>query len=68
MTILQPNGVEAIHPIGVISGKELKLVQAAIPELATNIDKVSRSVLDWVWSYETDRFLQGVKFIESSKL
>jgi len=34
-----PNGVEAIHPIGVISGKELKLIQAAIPELVTNIDK-----------------------------
>jgi hypothetical protein len=47
LTILQPNGVEAIHPIGVISGYELKLVQAAIPELATSIDKVSRSALDW---------------------
>ena len=47
LTILQPNGVETIHPIGVISGKELKLIQTAISELADSIEKVSISDLDW---------------------
>jgi malate dehydrogenase len=36
----QPNGVEKILPLGNLTAYERQLIAAAVPELATNIDKV----------------------------
>ena len=40
MILLQPEGVKSIKPIGKVTPFEQKLIEAAIPELETNIEKV----------------------------
>ena len=40
MILLKPEGVKSIKPIGKVTPFEQKLIEAAIPELETNIEKV----------------------------
>ena len=40
MILSQPEGVKSIKPIGKVTPFEQKLIEAAIPELETNIEKV----------------------------
>ena len=47
MSILQPEGVAKILPLGKLTDFEQGLVKAAVPELATNIDKVNNRILSY---------------------
>jgi hypothetical protein len=65
---LQPEGVEKIHPLGQITEAERALIDAAVPELASNIDKVDFVTRLFVVFFEPTQFPQGVAFVETSKL
>ena len=67
MSILQPEGVAKILPLGKLTDFEQGLVKAAVPELATNIDKVNNRILSYQ-SLPIDSLFKGVSFITSPKL
>ena len=67
MSILQPEGVAKILPLGKLTDFEQGLVKAAVPELATNIDKVNNRILSYQ-SLPIDFLFKGVSFITSPKL
>jgi len=64
---LKVEGVKAIHPLGKVTEGERVLIEAALPELVGNIEKVCYFLLDLCyWSHPHSP--QGVSFTETSKL
>lgn len=51
----QPGGVEKIHPVGPLAPSEQALLDACLPDLASNIAKVrSPPFVLWVWTKAAD--------------